>query len=66
MSSSAIVNAAYRVKLDQELSQHTVKEISLCYGGLSNVAVAASQTEQSLVGRYCVTELCGDRGRNCS
>ena len=52
MGSSAIVNAAYRVKLSEEEGQHKVEEIAICYGGMSNVPVAASQTEQNLLGRY--------------
>ena len=49
MSSAAIVNAAYHIKLSQ---QSVVKEAFLHYGGLSKVIAAASQTEKSLLGRY--------------
>lgn len=52
MGSSAIVSAAYCVKLSEEVNQRKVEEIAICYGGMSNVPVAASQTEQSLLGRY--------------
>ena len=48
----AIVNAGFRLLLDHETSQPTVKDLALCYGGMSYMTVAASKTEQSLLGRY--------------
>ena len=44
----AIVNAGFRVVLEP---QHTVKEIALCYGGMSYKTLSAPKTEESLVGR---------------
>ena len=52
MTSAAIVNAAYRIKLSQ---QSVVVEAFLHYGGLSKVIAAASQTEKSLLGRYSIS-----------
>ena len=47
----AIVNAGFRLLLDDEASQPTIKKLSLCYGGMSYLTVAASKTEQCLLGR---------------
>lgn len=54
----AIVNAGFRLVLDMESSQPTVADIALCYGGMSYITVAASRTQEALLGRY---EAC--RGR---
>lgn len=48
----AIVNAGFRVLLDMEGSQPTVKDLSLCYGGMSYITVAAVKTQKALLGRY--------------
>ena len=52
VNASAIVNAGFRLLLDHQTGQPTIKELSLCYGGMSCCTVAASNTEQSLIGRY--------------
>ncbi len=51
----AIVNAGFRVLFEPHLPQYIVKEISLCYGGMSYITVSASKTEKSLLGRYMRT-----------
>ena len=49
----AIVNAGFRLLLENETSQPMVKELALCYGGMSFITVSAFKTEQNLLGR-CV------------
>ena len=48
----AIVNAGFRLLLDSASSQPTVKDLALCYGGMSYITVAAINTQTSLLGRY--------------
>ncbi len=49
---SAIVNAGFHLLLDNETSPPTIKDLALCFGGMSSTTVEASKTQQSLLGRY--------------
>ena len=40
-----------------ESETHLVKDISLCFGGMSYVTLSAAKTEQSLVDRYVCMEM---------
>ena len=47
----AIVNAGFRLLLDHKTSQPTIKNLALCFGGMSSVVAAATKTTESLIGR---------------
>ncbi len=47
----AIVNAGFRLLLDHQAGQPTIKDLALCYGGMSYITVAATKTRKGLLGR---------------
>ena len=47
----AIVNAGMRVLLEPSSPHCTVRECSLCYGGMNYMTVMAKKTQQALVGK---------------